>query len=260
MEEIDDILYDDVEAKYLALQNKKKNRKKRRRKQRWMICILILIVGTIYFTSDASKVKSLEVKGNIFYTKETVLKSANLSYNTRYIVIPKMYIKWILEQDPLIEEVQVQKNMNGAIVITISEKTIVGYFVEDGKNYVLVDDGSRIRIKSKYLSSIVNFPLIDGFDEKQQIKLAKAFSNGEQSVKPEIIAMISEIIPYATSYDANMTKIVMQDGNVIYTSYESIPLLNSYLKTLQGLKKDHACLWPDINTGSIQSVDCEIKE
>lgn len=260
MEEIDDILYDDVEAKYLALQNKKKNRKKKRRKRRLVIFAIILVIGCLYFSSDVSKVKSLEVNGNVFYTKDAVLKEAQLSYNTRYIVIPKIYIEWKLKQDPLIEDVEVHKNMNGAIAITIREKTIVGYFIEDGKNYVLLEDGSKTLIKSKYLSSIVNFPLIDGFNEKQRKNLAKAFSNDKQSVKPEIIRMISEIVPYETSYDTNMAKIIMQDGNVIYTSYESIPLLNSYLETLGGLKKDHACLWPDINTGSIQSLDCEVKE
>ena len=72
--------------------------------------------------------------------------------------------------------------------------------------------------------------------------------------------MISEIVPYATSYDEHMVKIIMSDGNTIFTSYESIPLLNSYLDTLMELKKDKACLWPDINTGSIQSLDCSTKE
>ena len=72
MEQLDELLYDDVEAKYLALQNKKKKRKKRRRKRRLVIAGAILLVASLYFMSDISKVKSLEVKGNRFYTKEDV--------------------------------------------------------------------------------------------------------------------------------------------------------------------------------------------
>ncbi|MEG0468932.1 cell division protein FtsQ/DivIB [Amedibacillus sp. YH-ame6] len=259
MEEIEDILYDDVEAKYLALQNKKKNRKKKRRKIKVFTVLILFVFGFLYFSSDLSKVKSLDVSGNVFYTKETVLKKAQLSYNTRYIVIPKFYIEWKLEQDELIEDVRVKKNLNGVISIQVKEKTIVGYYIEDSKNYILMNDGSKKEIEQEYLSSIVNFPLIDGFDNAQRKKLAKAFG-AKNEVKPEILRMISEIVPYATSYDAHMAKIVMQDGNVIYTSYESIPLLNSYLETIVKLNKDHACLWPDINTGSIQSSDCTIKE
>lgn len=260
MEELDDILYDDVEAKYLALQNKKKNRKKKRRKRRLMILFILLAVGFLYFNSDMSKVKSLEVSGNVFYTKEEVLKKAQLSYNTRYIVIPKMYIEWKLEQDTFIEDVRVHKDMNGAISIEIQEKAMIGYLVEDGKNYVVMSDGHKVLLDKENLSSMLNLPSIDGFKDEELKKLAKAFSMQKQEVKPEIIHMISEIVPYATSYDPHMVKIIMQDGNLIYTSYESIPMLNSYLDTLKGLNKDHACLWPDINTGSIQSLDCSTKE
>lgn len=39
-----------------------------------MIAGAILLVASLYFMSDISKVKSLEVKGNRFYTKEDVLK------------------------------------------------------------------------------------------------------------------------------------------------------------------------------------------
>lgn len=260
MEELDDILYDDVEAKYLALQNKKKNRKKRRRKRRLLTLLIIVIAGFLYFSSDLSKVKSLEVSGNVFYNKETVLKKAQLSYNTRYIAVPKFYIEWKLKQDSLIEDVNVSKDLNGAISITIKEKGMIGYLVENGKNYVLLEDGSKAVIKEANLSTIVNFPLIDGFDAAQLKELAKAFNTKNRVVKPEIIRMISEIVPYATSYDKHMVKIIMQDGNTIFTSYESISLLNSYLDTIKELKKDHACLWPDINTGSIQSLDCSTKE
>ena len=91
MEQLDELLYDDVEAKYLALQNKKKKRKKRRRKRRLVIAGAILLVASLYFMSDISKVKSLEVKGNRFYTKEDVLKKAHLSYETRYMITPKCY-------------------------------------------------------------------------------------------------------------------------------------------------------------------------
>lgn len=259
MEDINDLLYDDVEAKYLALQNKKKNRKKKKRKRRLVILLAVTILIILYLISDFSKVKSLDVKGNIFYTKQDVLTKADLNYESRYLLVPGFYLEWQLEKDALIEDADVYKGLDGAITITIKEKGVVGYYIEDGKNYALVNDGSSMEIDSGRLDMIVNYPLIDGFDATQRIKLAKSFK-GEEEVDANIIRMISEMAPYETSYDANMVKIVMQDGNTIYTSYDSIILLNDYLATLKRLKKSNACLWPDIATHSIHNEDCSKKE
>lgn len=140
MEDINDLLYDDVEAKYLALQNKKKNRRKKKRKKRLLILLVALALAALYFISDFSKVKSLDVRGNSFYTKQMVLQKAGLTYDSRYIVIPRFYLEWKLEKDDLIEAATVHKELDGAITIEVKEKSIVGYYIDNGKNYALVND------------------------------------------------------------------------------------------------------------------------
>lgn len=260
MEDLEDILYDDVEAKYLTLQNKKKNRKKRKRRRHLLIFFVLLCVGIFYFSSDISKVKSLEVNGNQFYSKEMVLKKAGLSYNSRYIVLPKFYIEWKLKQDKFIKKATVTKGMDGAISVSIEEKTIIGYFIESGKNYALVSDGSQIELKSDELDRIVNYPLIDGFDKTELKKLAASFNKSKNEIKPAVIAMMSEMQPYQTSYDKHMVKIYMQDGNTIFTSYDSMSLLNDYLGTLKKLNKTNVCLWPDVTTHSMHNESCNKKE
>ena len=237
MEDINDLLYDDVEAKYLALQNKKKNRRKKKRKKRLLILLLAGILATLYFVSDFSKVKSLDVKGNSFYTKQMVLQKAGLTYDSRYIIIPRIYLEWKLEKDGLIEDAVVHKGMDGTISIEIKEKSIVGYYIDNGKNYALVNDGSSMEIGSAMLDTIVHYPLVDGFSAAER-----------------------KMVPYETSYDKHMVKIIMQDGNTIFTSYESMPLLNDYLGTLKRLKKSNVCLWPDAATHSIHNENCSKKE
>lgn len=259
MEELNDLLYDDVEAKYLSLQNKKKKRKKKRRRKRLTTLFTVIILLVLYFMSDFSKVKYLEVKGNRFYSEEKILSIADLSYESRYAVLPKIYLKWKLKKDQLIESVEIHKTWDGAITIDVKEKTIVGYYIEDGKNYALIDDGTSKEITSSDLSIIVDYPLIDGFSKEERINLAKSFSQ-EEEVDETIIHMISEMVPYETSYDEHMVKIVMQDGNTIFTSYESMPLLNDYLATLKSLKKKNVCLWPDVATHSIHNESCSKKE
>lgn len=259
MEDINDLLYDDVEAKYLALQNKKKNRRKKKRKKRLLILLAACVLAALYFISDFSKVKSLDVRGNSFYTKQMVLQKVGLTYDSRYIVIPRFYLEWKLEKDDLIEDATVHKGLDGAITIDVKEKSIVGYYIDNGKNYALVNDGSSLVIDSAKLDTIVNYPLVDGFTAGERKKLAKSFG-GKQKVDDSIVQMISEMVPYETSYDKHMVKIIMQDGNTIFTSYESMPLLNDYLGTLKRLKKSNVCLWPDAATHSIHNENCSKKE
>lgn len=257
MEDLSIFLQDDVEAKFLALQNKKKRRKRRRRKYKIIAVLVIVFSGFLYFKSDVSKVKSFEVKGNVFYSKEKVLKKANLSYDTRYIAIPKIYFEWKLKKDPFIEEASVTKSLDGSITIRVKEKTIIGYFVEKDKNYVLASDGSKIELTSANLTSIVKFPLLDGFSAEESKKLAAAFVVKDNEVEESIIGKISEIHPYTSSYDEHMVKIIMQDGNSLFSSYDSIYLLNDYYsKIIKNVKGNDVCMIMDSATLTYLKVDC----
>lgn len=256
-EKLDTLLYDDVDVKYQALQDKKKNRKKVKRRKRLFILFAVIFLIGIYFMSDASKVKTLHVNGNSYFSKEEVLVKAGLSYDTRYLLMPSWYIKNKLEKDDMILDVKVDKSLGGNITVDIKEKAIIGYFVEGNKNYILFDDGTQKMMDEHHLESIVNYPLIDGFDKKERENLAKAFSIKGEKVDQEILAMISEMAPHKESYDEHMVKIVMQDGNKIYTSYDSIYILNSYKQTLKKLKKDHVCFVMDADTKTYITEDCK---
>lgn len=256
-EKIDELLYDDVEAKFLELENRKKQRRRRRRKIRLITLALLVTFGVLYFSSSLSKVRSLRVSGNRFYTEEQVLKQASLSYDSRYLLHPSFLLRWKLEDMELVDSVDVDKTWDGSITITVKEKKIIGYYVKDDKNYVLLGNGESVELREENIDAIVYYPLIDGFDDEQLKNLAAAFTKKGEVVADDVIAMISEICPHAESYDANMARIVMQDGNTIYTSYPSVPLLNAYKSTLKNLKKDHVCFIMDAQTESYVTQDCK---
>lgn len=259
MEDLKDILYDDVEQKFIELQDKKKRRGKRWKKFKITTIMLVLIIGSAYFLSDYSKVKSLSVEGNIYYNDSEIFEKASLSYNTRYIVMPKFLIQWNLEKDPLIESASVEKTMLGAIHITLKEKRIIGYYIaDDGKNILVYgkEEVLKEEISSQHINKITKFPLLVNFPDEQLLNLLNAFQIKNREVKDGIISMISEISPYATSYDEHMVKIVMQDGNTIYSSYAGIPLLNEYKKVLQQLNESNVCLQVEDQNAVIIKTKC----
>lgn len=252
-----DEIYDEHDRKMQELQIRKKRRRRKWKIFRWSFFCMILVLGTLYFVSDYSKVKSLTVKNSTFYTEEEILNKAGLSYNTRYLLVPGFYISHKLENDPLIDSVDVSKNLDGAIIIQVNEIPVVGYLAEDGgKLKLLLTNGKTVNVDQKYLSSVVLYPQLDGFKKSQLPKIAKAFKGKNAQTTNAIISMISEIHPYSTNYDANMLQLVMQDGNRVYTSLKGVRLLDQYTKILAYLQGSHVCLFVDEDTNSIQKNKC----
>lgn len=260
MEDIKELLYDDVEQKYIALQDKKKKRKKRIRRTRRIVILTLLVGGMVYFFSDFSKVKSLSVSGNTYYSEEDILSMADLSYETRFALMPSIFIQWNLEKQALIEQVDVEKDWNGAITIQVQEKTILGSLSDEaGVTYVIASGNPfvKLEVDDGHKRQLAHFPLLGAFDDENLQKLVDAFNIKKREVNPEIIAMISEIQPYARSYDEHMVKLIMQDGNTLFSSYDGIPLLNDYKQVLRSSNKTHVCMELDESNASIYESSCD---
>lgn len=257
MERLDTFIQDDVEAKFLALENKKRKRKRRRKKIRLVCTLAIFISLTLYFISDASKIKTLEVNGNIYYSDQQILDQANLSYDSRYVFHPTFLLRMKLKKLDLVNDVKINRSWNGNISINVTEDKVIGYYVTNNENRLLLGDGTSKSVSEENLEKIVNFPLIDGFSDEQLKNLAKAFTKKGDEVESSVIAMISEILPHEESYDKHAVKIVMQDGNTLYGSYDDISVLNYYLSTLKNLEGNHVCLFMMSDEGTMPKMDCE---
>lgn len=263
MEDLKDILYDDVEQKFIELQDKKKKRKVRWRRVKNIVIIAVLVIGTIYFASDYSKVKSLSVSGNTYYTDKDILNMADLSYETRYVIMPGFMIQWNLGKYDLIDSVDVIKNLQGAIQLEVHEKKILGSVKDkDGKTYVIVcgkekQPFEKYEVDDAHMSSLVHYPVLGNFDDENMQKLVDAFTINKREVNADLIAMISEIQPYSRSYDKHMVKLIMQDGNTLFSAYDGIPLLNDYKQVLRSSSKSHVCLELDETNASIYESACK---
>ena len=257
MVKLKDFLYDDDDARIEALQAKKELRRNRRRKGQIYLIVILVVVSILYFCSSASKVHSIKISGNTFYSEQAILDMAKVDYESHTLFKSAKLMEYRLEKNELIEEAIVEKSLDGRFSIKVKEALVIGYFVEKDKNYVLLQDGSKFEIKSSNLDAIVNYPLIDGFSKKEMKNLAASFSTKKRAVSQDVISMISEIRPFKQSYDEHMVKIVMQDGNTVFTSYDSLIMLNDYKKTLEHLTHNHVCFWMDINTDTVVAGDCK---
>lgn len=239
-----------IEESLLRQVKKKKRKRRNKRIARFALLISLIVLVVFYLTSDMSKVKSLTVKNNIHYSDSQILELANIDYDSNYILTNSFYVNYKLEKNSLIADAKLKKDLHGGFTIYVEEEKVIGSLKENPQLLLIqgkgVENISNISLKS--------IPRIGAFSDEQLLRLNESFEN----VDSKVLTMISEILPHAETYNSEMVRIVMNDGNRITSSYDGISLINSYKKILPQLEGTHVCLFMDELSGNIikQSVDC----
>lgn len=217
--------------------------------------MMVASIFVYYFSTD-SHVKVLSCKNNYYLSDSEVYDLANVSTKTRIFLMPSIILEKRVEKMPFVQSCDVSKK-NRKLTFNVQEKLIIGYYVKDNKNYALCQDGSSIEIEEQYLNMIVHFPLLSNFNAKQRKQLCEQFQKHHKVLTRELIEKFAEIVPYKTSYDKNMFKITMQDGNIVYTNLKSIKMLSKYQSVLTKLKGQSVCLVLDSTHSTIEKVNCD---
>lgn len=242
-----------VEEKIVSAAKKKRKRRIRRRLKSMIVVCAFIALGIFYLMSDMSHVKSLTVIGNHVYTDAMILEKAHLNYESNFVLTSSWWTERQLKKDELIEDVKISKNLQGGLEIDVTEKMVIGYLQEDIHSLLIQGQG-LIQLKEMDESLIRNIPRISGLNKEEMVKLDEAF----EKVESEYVHMISEIVPFATSYDSQMVQLVMLDGNRVNTTYRGIELINNYKDILAQLEGTHVCLYVDEFSGNIikENGDC----
>ena len=220
-----------------------------------LVFMMVSSVFVYYFSTD-SHVKVLSCKNNYYLSDSEVYDLANVSTKTRLYLVPSILLEKRVEKMPFVQSCKVSKK-NRKLTFDVQEKLIVGYYVKDDKNFALLQDGTSIEIEEQYLNMIVHFPLLSDFNAKQRKQLCEQFQKHSKILTRDLIEKFAEIVPYKTSYDKNMFKITMQDGNIVYTNLKSIKMLSKYQSVLTKLKGQSVCLVLDSTHSTIEKVNCE---
>ena len=220
-----------------------------------LVFMMVASVFVYYFSTD-SHVKVLSCKNNYYLSDSEVYDLANVSTKTRLYLVPSILLEKRVEKMPFVQSCKVSKK-NRKLTFDVQEKLIVGYYVKDDKNFALLQEGTSIEIEEQYLNMIVHFPLLSDFNAKQRKQLCEQFQKHSKILTRDLIEKFAEIVPYKTSYDKNMFKITMQDGNIVYTNLKSIKMLSKYQSVLTKLKGQSVCLVLDSTHSTIEKVNCE---
>ena len=227
------------QRKEQARQKKYRKTKRKLFKLAFFTAAVLIFLG--YWNSSASRISNIRVQGNRLLDKKEVMRIAGLDLDTHCALVFTPQVKNRLELNPMISSAQVSHLRHNRIVITVQEKKPVGYRYDEVPK-ILFTDGSLVEMNETMTPYIADIPMIIGFtEEKQTSDLAYAFRN----VDEEMIGQIAEIQQYTVSYDPNMIRLRMRDGNQFFSSYYSMETLNSYNSIASNLNKPDACIYVD---------------
>lgn len=225
----------------------------------WMFCgfLSALVTCTVYYLSDDSKIQALACSGNYYLSNQEIYNLAGITKDSRMGFDPTIFMEKNLLNNPYIQTADV--SLQGkTIQIDVQEKTIVGYYQEDNQNWFLFSDGSNLLVEDESsLKKSIYVPYLSRFDEKQRKALAKVIHDNPQYLNREILEKVSEMIHWEESYDSNMIKLVMQDGNSVFTTLDSLVMLSQYQKILPALQGQDSCLLLDAENSTINKVACD---
>jgi cell division septal protein FtsQ len=223
--------------------------------RRLIFLVLALIVGFGCYwldRSDIFRIMSVSVIGNDHVTDQEIIELSEIRVNDRIWLTFNNSVKRKISASAWVADVRIIKNQN-IITIEVTEHRILGYKVND-KISLLLQSGSLIALKESQLDWIATHAIISGFEEEDLLdKLVKSFADVDDS----IMMFISEIHQSAVSYDSALIRLVMSDGNQIFTDFAALDLINEYKLIVNQISPSNKCIYFDALHRAYSSRPCE---
>ena len=206
------------------------------------VFLSVLLLVLLYLFSPDSRVKAVAVQGNNYLTGPYIESLSGVSVNDLLFMQFPDVIAGKIKKDPMIADASVHLLRNNLVEIVVTEKQPIGYRYDEEEPTILFTDGSICSLKSEYMRILSRIPFITGFNEETQTHLlTPAF----QSVNPEVIESIAEVIQYPLSYDDEAVEIRMRDGGVFFGNYFSLALINNYETISALMTNKDLCVYAD---------------
>ncbi|ALX47388.1 cell division protein FtsQ/DivIB [Lentibacillus amyloliquefaciens] len=191
---------------------KQERKKKANRRLIFYLSIFFLLISIIvYLQSPLSYVRTIDVSGNSFVKDEEIIEASSIGEKTNIWSVNASEISRAVNDNPVIQQSDVNRKLPWTIEISVSEFDHVGYMKQDEHYFPVLGDGNVL--ENLQQSSVDgNAPLLLGFsDEKYLNQLT-----GELKKLPEsVLQLISEI--HWNPSDENQHKILlyMNDGYMV---------------------------------------------
>ena len=259
-QKVDEILFSEFHPEYVRQkeEERRKEREKIRRRKLRMVFLrgfaAFLILFAIYLCLDISKIREVTVTGNSYLSENYLLKLAGLSSDTRYPFVFPSYVSARLESNPLVEKAEVTVDTERTVRIRLTMKKALGYHFVKEEPYIILAGGEEIKLRQDYYTAMGSIPFLKEFENEEQ---REALIAGLDKLDPQIISGIAEIWPFVESYDPEMYRFMMNDGNQVFMSKDGIPYMASYYGIASSVGSARTCIMINELTSNAYTRSCK---
>ncbi|CAM3696533.1 cell division protein FtsQ/DivIB [Mesobacillus zeae] len=207
-------------AKIVSIEERIPQLKQQRRKKanRRLILLLslffMLILCVIYFQSPLSKVKQLNVSGNVSYSAAEIKQMSGITTDTNIWKINKSKTESSLEKLPEIKKAEIRTRFPNKVNIHLEEYEKLAYLSKGKAFYPVLGNGKII--EKKEVSQIpMNAPVLIGFREGKPLD---KMIGDLASLPAEVLGSISEIHYTPSKSDVYRVTLFMNDGFEVHAT------------------------------------------
>lgn len=216
----------------------KKRRKKRTNRKFIVLILLFFLVLSVllYFQSPYSEIKEIQVKGAQLVNENYYVEASKIVEGQSMWGFKVKDVEQALLKDEWVQDVQVKRNWFRKVTIEVDEWKKVAYLSEDGTYYPLLENGKRFEQADDTIP--IDAPVFIGITGEKKInKLVEQLA----LLKPEVLALISQVNSNENATNPNAILLYMNDGYevhaIISTLAEKLNYYPSMVAQISHLEK-----------------------
>ncbi|MFJ7918281.1 cell division protein FtsQ/DivIB [Lysinibacillus fusiformis] len=216
-----------------------KKRRKKRTNRKFIVLILlffIVLAVLLYFQSPYSNINKITVNGAKLVDNEHYVETSTLVLGKSMWGFKIEDVENLLLKDKWVKEAHVKRNWLRGVTIDVKEWKKVAYLAGDGTYYPLLENGERFEQKGN--DTPIDAPVFIGITGEKTIK--KLVAQLAQ-LKPEVLALISQVNTNSNDTNPNAVKLYMNDGYevraIIQTLADKLNYYPSIVAQIANLEK-----------------------
>ena len=187
-----------------------KQRRKKRTNRKFIVLILLfflVLAVLLYFQSPYSDIKSITVNGAQLADEQYYLEASTLAPGKSMWGFTVKDVEQALLKDKWVQEAHVKRKWLRGVTIDIKEWKKVAYLAGDGTYYPLLENGKKFEQAGDNIP--IDAPVFIGITGDKTInKLVEQLAR----LKPEVLALISQVNTNSNEANPNAVKLYMNDG------------------------------------------------
>ncbi len=216
-----------------------KKRRKKRTNRKFIVLILlffIVLAVLLYFQSPYSNINKITVNGAKLVDNEHYVETSTLALGKSMWGFKIEDVENLLLKDKWVKEAHVKRNWLRGVTIDVKEWKKVAHLAGDGTYYPLLENGERFEQKGNVTP--IDAPVFIGITGEKTIK--KLVAQLAQ-LKPEVLALISQVNTNSNDTNPNAVKLYMNDGYevraIIQTLADKLNYYPSIVAQIANLEK-----------------------